>query len=84
MPIKYCNIKMDLHEHDPRNIHCFTDCGNDFVITRSNKWRKYWKKYHAQFPIQHRSQQYVECPFCNKIANFYNPYDDGETWRIED
>lgn len=57
-----------------------TDCGKEVIWTRNNKIGRLFKNYNNQFVPQHMDF-YVKCPYCHRILNIYNPYDDGETWR---
>ena len=57
-----------------------TDCGKEVKWTRDNKIGQLFKDYWKQV-IPDDMDFYVRCPYCNKVLNIYNPYDDGETWR---
>lgn len=57
-----------------------SDCGKTIKWTRSNKIEKLFKQYYAQ-AVPQDLDFYVKCPYCDKVLNIYNPYDDGETWR---
>ena len=57
-----------------------TDCGKEVKWTRDNKIGQLFKDYWNQ-AIPDYMDFYVKCPYCGKVLNVYNPYDDGETWR---
>lgn len=57
-----------------------TDCGKEVKWTRDNRISKLFKNYNKQ-RVPQGMDFYVTCPFCGKVLNIYNPYDDGETWR---
>ena len=57
-----------------------TDCGKEVVWTRNNKIGRLFENYNNQSVPQH-TDFYVKCPYCHRILNIYNPYDNGETWR---
>jgi hypothetical protein len=66
----------------PLKIECESDCGKTFIMTRDNRW---WALYKRTLePYTKGSKPIAPCPYCGNLLNFYNPYDDGETWRIED
>ena len=60
-----------------------SDCGQSIKWTRDNKIGKLCQRYDAQV-VPQGHEFYVRCPYCQRILNIYNPYDDGETWRIKD
>lgn len=57
-----------------------TDCGKTVKWTRDNKIGQLFKDYGNQV-IPQDMDFYVECPYCGKVLNIYNPYDNRETWR---
>ena len=57
-----------------------TECGKYTYWTRYNKVGRLFEKYEAPF-VQGTFN--VRCPYCEKLLNIYNPYDDGETWLME-
>jgi len=59
-----------------------TDCGKTVWWTRDNRIGMLFKQYGLQCVPQGKDF-YVTCPYCGKVLNIYNPFDDGETWRIE-
>ena len=68
---KNCQVKAAMYK---------TDCNREAKWTRDNQIGLLFKDYGNQ-KIPQGADFLVECPYCRKILNIYNPYDDGETWR---
>jgi hypothetical protein len=83
---KYCNWTYT-GEFDYRSSGSYiksaqleTDCGETVTWTRDNKIGKLFQQYERQV-VPMGMDFYIECPYCHKILNIVNPFDDGETWR---
>ena len=55
-----------------------TDCGKE-VWSDNAKAQEAWKRYITW--DSRRLPYFPRCPYCGGRLNFYNPYDDGETYR---
>lgn len=62
-----------------KSVKYETDCGKLVTWTRDNRINKLFQRYGQPFE---QGKFNVRCPYCGALLNLYNPYDDGETWRM--